>query len=312
MERLSIFLMGQHKIKQYSREEYLKHNPFCCYCGAPATTTDHIPSRHYFLRRDWPEGFEFPACKACNEETRNDEQVVAFLFNLRLIDSSPTVEELAKKLAKAIANNAPDILQEWREKVPTSHRARRTAFRDAFGPLGDELRKQSVGLIDAGPLTGQAVDRFIAKLAKVLFYKHVGRILDGYVFVDWHSIYIGSAEFPHERINNILRVAPIPVLPGRSGRSMIDQFFYRYGCDAERGLLFVSVMFSEQMMFDVIAITDSYLENALDIAGRSEARNEYEIWRHKLKFRNAATEALFPHTNFPRTVRHVNERTFCP
>ncbi len=217
--------MGQHKVKQYNREQYLKHNPFCCYCGAPATTTDHIPSREYFLRRDWPEGFEFPACEACNAETRIDEQVVAFLFNLRLINDSQAVEELLQRLARAIANNAPEILLEWRADVPTSVSGRKRAFREAFGSLGDELRRQQLGMIDIGPLTRQRVERFTIKLGKTLFYKHNGRILDGYIFVSWHSVYIDPMDTLQERMKNLQTFAKAIMIPERSGRPMIDQFF---------------------------------------------------------------------------------------
>ncbi len=294
--------MGEHKIKQYNREQYLQHNPFCCYCGAQATTTDHIPSRAYFLRRDWPEGFEFPACETCNDETRIDEQVVAFLLNLRLINSSPAIEELLSKLAKAITNNAPEIMLEWRVNVPTSVSGRKRAFREAFGPLGDELRREQYGMIDIGPLTKQRVSRFITKLGKTLFYKHIGRILDGYMFQSWHNIYTDPMETLQKRMNNIHNFAKNIEIPERAKKPTIDQFFYRYNCDPDRGWLFASVTFSEQMMFDLIVLTEPALEWILEQAGQPETKSEYDFARERLKFQSRATGAVFPHTNFPRGV----------
>lgn len=63
------------------KEKFLQENPLCCFCGGgrPAEEPDHIPSRSMFLNRQWPEGFEFPACVECNRETRYDEEIVAFI-----------------------------------------------------------------------------------------------------------------------------------------------------------------------------------------------------------------------------------------
>src|SRR5271168_2886590 len=36
-------LMGEAKVKRNRRQELLAAHPFCIYCGAPATTTDHCP-----------------------------------------------------------------------------------------------------------------------------------------------------------------------------------------------------------------------------------------------------------------------------
>jgi len=293
--------MGEHKVKQYNRKQYLQHNPFCCYCGAPATTTDHIPSRQYFLKRSWPEGFEFPACNACNAETRIDEQVVAFLFNLSLINSNRAIEDLLRELAQAIANNAPEILQEWRVHVPTSASGRKRAFREAFGPLGDALRQKQCGMIDIGPMTQQRVNRFIIKLGKTLFYKHVGRILNGYIFPTWHSVYIDPAATLQQRMKTLHKFAKNVVIPERADKPLIDQFFYRYNCDSDQGWLFASVTFSEQMMFDITILTEPALDWVLDNAGQSGTKSAYDFARERLKFQNSSTDATFPHTNFRRS-----------
>jgi hypothetical protein len=67
--------------KKQKKINFLTKHPVCCFCGGetPATEPDHIPSRVLFDNRQWPEGYEFPACVACNRETRHDEQIVAML-----------------------------------------------------------------------------------------------------------------------------------------------------------------------------------------------------------------------------------------
>jgi hypothetical protein len=300
--------MGEHKAKQYNQKQYLQHNPFCCYCGALATTTDHIPSRVYFIKRNWPEGFEFPACNKCNAETRIDEQVVAFLFNLSLINNSPAIDDLMNRLGKGIANNAPEILVEWGANMPTSASGRKRAFRDAFGPLGDELRHQKCGMIDIGPLTKQSVDRYITKLGKTLFYKHVGRILDGYIFPDWHNIYTDPAEALQQRLRNLQKFAKDVVIPERANKPMTEQFFYRYHCDPDRGLLFAAVMFSEQMMFDLIVVTAPAMERLLSDVGQIETKSEFDFARQQLNFPTEPTKARFPHTEFSRNAAELSRQ----
>ncbi len=292
--------MGQHKVKQYNREQYLEHNPFCCYCGAKAKTTDHIPNRAYFTQRGWPDGHEFPCCKQCNDETRIDELVVAFLLNLRLVDNSPQIEEMQIKLAHGIKNNAPEIVQEWGVDWPTSASGRKRAFREAFGEMGDEMRRQNFGMIDIGPLTKQRLNRFVTKLAKTLYYKHVGRILDGYIFPTWHNIYIDSQEVTQKRVKNALTFADNIEIPERNKKLTSDQFFYRYRCDPDQGWLFASVVFSEQFMFDLCVVSEPGMDWILQNAGRPELKLDYEVDRFRLKFRPEGIDAKFPHTDFPR------------
>lgn len=294
--------MGEHKIKQYNRQEYLRHNPLCCYCGAPATTTDHIPSRHYFLRRDWPEGFEFPACEPCNAETRVDEQVMAFLLNLRLINSSPAFEDLLARTARALKNNAPDILLEWNAAIPTSVTGRKRAFRNAFGPFGDELRRRGYGMIDIGPRTRESMERFTIKLGRALLFRHTGRLLDGYIFTSWHNVYIDPVDSQRDRMQRLHAFATDVMLPERADKPLIDQFFYQYKANQDPVWLFASITFSEQMMFDLTVLSETALDRVLATAGKSHTKTDYEFARQRLKFPSDAARALFPHTNFPRRL----------
>lgn len=290
--------MGEHRVRQYNRKQYLLHNPFCCYCGTKATTTDHIPTRAYFLQRAWPEGFEFPACDKCNAETRIDEQVVAFILNLSLIKSSPAIEELLIKLSRAIMNNAPEILLEWRINLPTSKSAEKRAFREVFGPLGDHLRLQKYGMIDIGPLTKQRMNRFIRKVAKTLFYKHTGRILDGYILANWNNIYTEEIKTLQEKTKNFQIFAKNVIIPARANKSTIDQFAYRYAVDPNGEWLFAYVTFSEQAMFELTVLSETGLESILAHTGQSETKPNYEFARERLQFKTSATSCIFPHTNF--------------
>jgi len=62
------------------RQRLLDEYPNCYLCGGinRATSVDHVPPRACFPRGYAPEGFEFPACDACNQSTRADDQVFGF------------------------------------------------------------------------------------------------------------------------------------------------------------------------------------------------------------------------------------------
>ena len=95
-----------------SRQKFLRNHPYCCFCGGSelATTRDHIPSRACFNKRNWPEGFEFPACEPCNSKTRDDEQWVAVLSRMLPNATAPNIDSETEKYFLGLANNSPDIL----------------------------------------------------------------------------------------------------------------------------------------------------------------------------------------------------------
>ena len=73
--------MGEKKNR---RETFLLAHPVCVFCGggAKATTKEHCPPRSMFQGRQWPEGFEFPACDSCNHGTSDQDLLVAMLARM--------------------------------------------------------------------------------------------------------------------------------------------------------------------------------------------------------------------------------------
>ena len=62
-------------------KDFIKSHPLCCFCGGaePATTIEHLPARIVFPKKHRPKGLEFPACAACNAQTRGDDAVLAIV-----------------------------------------------------------------------------------------------------------------------------------------------------------------------------------------------------------------------------------------
>ena len=66
------------------RKLFLKENPLCAFCGGAeaATTIEHCPPKALFKNKIWPEGFEFPACSKCNNDTSDYDLIVSVIARL--------------------------------------------------------------------------------------------------------------------------------------------------------------------------------------------------------------------------------------
>jgi hypothetical protein len=232
--------MGEAKRKQYSREQFLREHPFCAYCGEPATTTDHCPPRCFFEQRLWPETYEFPACDPCNEEGRLDEQALAVLTRLNLIDvdTEPGLTEW-KSLLDGVRNNQPEILAEWGD-ISASRRKR--VLRDAFGQDGDRMRWAGWGAIKLGPQTRGAIDRFCIKLGKALYYRHLHEVFEGDIYIRHVDAVIKDKD--PELLKSLLQFAPQLAAPLRSMKSLADQFNYAFNESKNVGVLYAVVEFN--------------------------------------------------------------------
>lgn len=104
--------MGESKQKLGKTAAFLIDHPWCCLCGGsvPATTVEHAPPRVFFLDRALPTNtHRVPACSRCNNGSSQADQVTA-LVALTMAIHKPSHDEYIMKLAKGVANNAPDAI----------------------------------------------------------------------------------------------------------------------------------------------------------------------------------------------------------
>ena len=80
-------------MKQYLDFSDERNRVGCAYCGALATTVDHIPART-FLDKPYPSNLHtVQACEECNNASSRDEEYVAFVLRyLRLIEEDKQEE----------------------------------------------------------------------------------------------------------------------------------------------------------------------------------------------------------------------------
>jgi 5-methylcytosine-specific restriction endonuclease McrA len=71
--------------------------PECGYCGAPGTTTDHVPSRKFFPRPRPSDLVTVPACARCNNKTSADEEYFLNIMMAHVAAEGPIVDALRKQ-----------------------------------------------------------------------------------------------------------------------------------------------------------------------------------------------------------------------
>ncbi|GAV36526.1 hypothetical protein ROTAS13_04213 [Roseomonas sp. TAS13] len=211
-------MAGEAKRRQYSRQQFLLQHPHCCYCGAPATTTDHCPPRSMFDGRVWPEGYEFPCCAPCNAAGRYSEQIAAAVLRPSLLAET---EASWLKTVEHLSRARPEVLEEW---TSLSRNEARHHFRTRFGKdLGDRLRQHEYGVLKIGPITTEALEDVLAKVGMALFYKHIGRRCTGRVWVLRYDPLLAK-----QMAIAVEGLAPNTAEMQRGNANLADQFVYRY------------------------------------------------------------------------------------
>jgi len=214
--------------------KFLVDHPLCCFCGGQtqSETIDHFPTRAFFDKRQWPEGYEFPACKKCNDITRDAELVITALSRVHEQDGSTSNNADVRKALKGLNNNRPDIVKEMmpnpiqQAKYPTA--------------------------LNIGPKVDKEIKLFGHKLGLALYYFHTGRIVPekgGISIPRWYS----NAE---QLEGKVPRFIGQQVYLERQKIDLSDQFNYEYTADEEKNMAVFVTSFRFSFLIPIIATED--------------------------------------------------------
>lgn len=168
--------MGEAKQKgNRARDIAYAKSKFCIYCGGGtvADTVDHCPPRSLFVGRQWPEGFVFPACQACNSLASDSERVAGFLT--RIYSDGPLSDHEAD-LTRYLADFRKRFPKEMDEFVNVPSARKRKFVKDLNYKLspGELYRDIPIVLI---PQTWIGLLKvFGVKLTKGIHFHETGRI----------------------------------------------------------------------------------------------------------------------------------------
>ena len=160
----------QGKKKLGKKKRFLIGHPYCCFCGGTeaSTTIDHVPPKACFPDGYGPEEFEFPACEACNQGSKREDQLFGFYSQLLdFNESNRTPEDNAKmtKLRDAIARNYRDALPD----VTTARPIHQVGSIFTPYPVAISVQRPSA--------FQQPMETLQRKLTHALYYRETGRPL---------------------------------------------------------------------------------------------------------------------------------------
>lgn len=160
--------MSESKRKKSKLQKFLVEHPDCYFCGVGrATTIDHVPPRACFPRGYAPEGFEFPACKECNQGADKNDQIFGMYSMLLDFDESKTsrqdhIERLLE-LRKGIINNYSEALPDLTTALPLPNQ-------------GGSIPPAAIAL-ETNPAFKEASKMMGHKLTHALYMLEMGKIL---------------------------------------------------------------------------------------------------------------------------------------
>jgi hypothetical protein len=253
--------MGQAKNK---RSIFFAAHPICAFCGGRehATTIEHCPPRAVFNGRHWPEGFEFPACEACNSGTSNEDVMIAFLSRL---DPREGIGNEDGKLAGYMKNaNAqfPGLIQNM---MPTATEARRLNSDLGIKPQPGQTH-QDVSPVKIPIEMHKAVCVFGRKLSKAIYYLHAERPFpnEGCLLLNWFANADILREGKSALFEALKDIAGDTPLLQRGGKYLNEQFDYKVSISQDNASYLVQARFRNAFGFAVLGSTTSgYLEGII-------------------------------------------------
>lgn len=232
--------MGMSRIR---RKQFFSINPMCIFCGGveQATTIEHCPPKSMFDQKQWPEGYEFPACEKCNCGSSDQDLIIAWMARIDYTDLSAEGDLQTAGLLKSVHRQHPKLVKQL---LPSAVEAKRTNRELGITPAPGKTHAET-GVVNITPEMTVAVCTFSKKLAKGVYHMHTQKIFpaDGCLMLGWFTnveFVRKSGYIPFQAFNDIAGETP-PI--ERSGKSLDNRFRYKFSVTADSKLFALQAMF---------------------------------------------------------------------
>ncbi len=227
----------------HHRRRFLLANPVCAFCGGKvaATTIEHCPPRAMFQYRQWPEGFEFPACEACNSGTGDHDLLIAMLARMDPFTNQGNKDEKLIGLMQMANKQYPGM---FKKMMPSAIEARRQNRELGIQPAAGQSH-QDTGVVKIPDEIHEAVCVLARKLAKGVFYREVATPFpdEGCLLLNWFTnseLFRTGQYMVFDLLKELSGTAP-PLL--RSGQYLNDQFEYKLSLSADKTTMVLQARF---------------------------------------------------------------------
>lgn len=203
-----------------------------------------------FQFRQWPEGFEFPACVGCNSGTSNHDLLIAMLARMDPFEEKGNLDDRLEGLMRQTNRQFPGLFDKMRLSAAEARKNNRIlGLQPEVGQT-----QQETGVIRIPEEFNEAVCRLALKLSKGIFYRESGKIFpnDGCLILNWFT---NADLVRHEKyvILDLLKEMGGIVPPvTRSGKFLNEQFVYKLSMSPEANLIVVQAIFGN--VFGLVTI----------------------------------------------------------
>lgn len=238
----------------------LREHPVCCFCGGvrAAITLDHVPPKACFPRGFWPEGFEFPACKRCNNGTSMYDTIFGFysmLHDFNEGNRTPEDRKRCEELRKEIAGRYPEALPDPATGEPVQR-------------VGSIVTPYPVAFSVKTPLVAdQAMNAIGEKLAHDLYYREMKAIVKAR-----HKFFVVRDQIQRAGAENLTaflkRLLPDLRVGSRSNiKKYGNRSAYMSGCKPKEDLFAFAAQFGYGLLCWVMVLGPD-----LEVDGSNEAQ----------------------------------------
>jgi hypothetical protein len=238
------------------KKAFLLKHPYCAFCGgvAPATTVEHCPPRSLFQDRQWPEGFEFPCCEACNHGTSNEDLLVAMLGRLDPFTELGDRDGRQNGLMRAVSKQFPDLFPKL---IPSTAREARSRDRKLGIKPASGRTHLETPVLSVPAEFHIAICTFGRKLAKAIFYRDSSTIFpsNGCLFLNWFSNEQLMLTGKYQMLELMRELDGVAPQLARSGRLLNDQFSFKLSMSPQKDTLVLQVVLGKSLGFVVFGST---------------------------------------------------------
>ena len=225
-----------------------------------------------FQNRHWPDGFEFPACAACNQGTDDHDLLVSMLARMDPFGEKGSKDGKLEGLMKAVNKQYPRLFSKMMVSAREACRQNREL---GIRPAPGQTHQEASGVRVPDEIH-KAVCVFAQKLSKGIFYREAGMVFpdEGCLLLNWFTNVdlIRSGKYPlFELLKGVGGKAPTLQ---RSGKHLNDQFEYKISLSPENEFLTLQARFGNAFGLVVFGSTLPGRVEAIVTRLREETKRE--------------------------------------
>jgi hypothetical protein len=196
-----------------------------------------------FQKRQWPEGFEFPACKICNQSSDNQDLIIAMLARFDPTGRQSDDDGKLAGLMKAVNLQFPSL---FNQMMPSAVEARQRNRELGITPPHGGTH-QEAGAVKIPAQIHEAVCVFARKLGKAIFYKESGNIFPdaGCILLNWFTNADFLRDGKYATFESLQELGGnVPTLK-RSSQFLNSQFQYKLSISDKKDVFVLQALFGK-------------------------------------------------------------------